>query len=389
MNIPDDVSEVYITDELFRRPAHQTDPSREKLAVKNIAQQMAGDPGQVLPVLVDLALELCHSVAGGISIYEQSEEVFRWHHLRGTLENFTGATTPRKYSPCGITLDQAAPVLVQNPERVYSWLVDAGVSIPECLLVPLFAGSANPLGTLWVVSSRVGHFHAGHVSTMQELAEFAGFAWEVLLKEKRLRTALEQQEILAREMGHRVKNLFAITDGMIRLSANRSSSKEQMAKALSGRLHALADANALIRRTFSPTGNLVNASNLLEIITAVMRPYPHATTTIRGPAVQVGEHATNTIALVFHEMATNAAKYGALSTEAGAVTVEWSIGDERLEFDWRETGGPKIMSEPAPSGFGTSLVANTILRQGGTIATTWHLEGMQVQIGLPLRSLAH
>lgn len=71
------------------------------------------------------------------------------------------------------------------------------------------------------------------------------------------------------------------------------------------------------------------------------------------------------------------------------MTVEWSIGDERLEFDWRETGGPKIMSEPAPSGLGTSLVANTILRQGGTIATTWHLEGMQVQIGLPLRSLAH
>lgn len=389
MTIPDSVAAVYITEELARRPAGRTDPSREKFAVRGLARQMAGGSGQVLPVLVDSALELCDAVAGGISIFEKPGEVFRWHHLRGTLEKFTGATTPRNYSPCGITLDHAKPVLVQKPERVYSWLVDAGVSLPECLLVPLFAGAAEPLGTLWVISESVEHFHSGHVSTMQELAEFAGIAWEVRQKEERLRTALEEQEILTREMGHRVKNLFAIADSMIRLSARRSATKEQMAETLSGRLHALADANALIRRTFSPTGRSSNASDLREIITAVMRPYAHAEATLNGPAVSVGEHATNAIALVFHEMATNAAKYGALSTEGGSVTIDWSIEDERLKLLWRETGGPEITSEPAPSGFGTSLVTNTITRQGGTIATTWHLKGVQVQIALPLNSLSH
>lgn len=389
MTIPSSVSRVYITDQLLKRASGQTDPSREKLAVRDLARQMAGDPSQVLPVLVDLALELCSAAAGGISIYEKPGAVFRWHHLRGTLDRFTGATTPRNYSPCGVTLDHARPVLVQKPERVYSWLVDAGVSLPECLLVPLFAAGAEPLGTLWVVSADIEHFHAGHVSTLQELAEFAGIAWEVLQKEERLRAALEEQEILTREMGHRVKNLFAIADSMIRLSASRSATKEQMAETLSGRLHALADANALIRRTFSPTGHLSNASNLSEIIAVVMKPYAHAATTLRGPAVRVGEHATNTIALVFHEMATNAAKYGALSTEEGTVTVEWSIEDDCLALAWKETGGPEITQEPPSSGFGASLVTNTIRRQGGTIATAWHREGVHVQIVMPLGSLAH
>jgi hypothetical protein len=69
--------------------------------VQDIARQMANNPGQVLPTLADLAIELCGAVAGGISIYEKDGEVCRWHDLRGTLERFTGATMPRDYSPCG------------------------------------------------------------------------------------------------------------------------------------------------------------------------------------------------------------------------------------------------------------------------------------------------
>lgn len=389
MSVPDAVSEVYITNQLTARVAGRIDMVREKFAVRDIARQMANNPSQVLPTLVDLAIDLCGAVAGGISIYEKAGEVFRWHHLRGTLERFNGATTPRNYSPCGITLDHKSPILVQKPERVYSWLVDADVSLPECLLVPLYVGEDEPLGTLWIVSENVDHFNEGHARTMQELAGFTGIALQMLRSEDRLKAALEEQELLTREMGHRVKNLFAIADGMIRLSTKSSTSKEQMAEALSGRLHALADANALVRRTFSSSGQSLNASHLSEIIAAVLKPYSHAATTLRGPAVQVGEHATNTIALVFYEMATNAAKYGALSTEVGTVSVEWSIEDGQLELVWKEAGGPSIVTEPDSSGFGTSLVTNTITRHGGTIASTWHREGVQVGITLPLTSLAH
>src|SRR6202012_5460481 len=167
-------SEVYITDQLVRRTPALIDLAREKWAGPGVARQMANNPSQVLPTLVDLAIELCGAVAGGISIYEKDGEVFRWHHLRGTLARFTGATTPRDYSPCGITLDHKSPILVQKPERAYTWLVDADVSLPECLLVPLYVGEAQPLGTLWIVSEDVGHFTDGHSRTMQELAGFTG-----------------------------------------------------------------------------------------------------------------------------------------------------------------------------------------------------------------------
>jgi GAF domain len=123
-------------------------------------------------------MELCEAVSGGISLYEPepSPGVFRWHHLRGDLEKFTGATTPRHYSPCGITLDRRAPILVQRPERVYTWLQDANVSLPECLLVPLYVGADEPLGTLWIVSEAEGNFDGRHADALADLAGFAGLA---------------------------------------------------------------------------------------------------------------------------------------------------------------------------------------------------------------------
>lgn len=388
MLVPDAVSKVYITSQLSSRNTGRVDTIRAKIAVHDIARQMANNPGLVLPTLVDLAIELCGAVAGGISIYEKGGEVFRWHHLRGTLERFTGATTPRDFSPCGITLDNRSPILVQKPERVYSWLVDADVSLPECLLVPLYVGEVEPLGTLWIVSEDVLHFNEDHADTMQELAGFTGIALQMIQSEERLKAALAEQETLTREMGHRVKNLFAIVDGMIRLSARMSAGKEQMVETLSGRLRALAGANALIRKTFSADAKTSNGSNLSEIVAAILRPYAPAATVLGGPAVQVGEHATNAIALVFHEMATNAAKYGSLSTDDGEVSVKWSIDEGQCELVWKETGGPPP-AEPEATGFGTSLVTNTITRHGGTIATSWQSDGVQVKIKVPLSSLTH
>ena len=389
MRVPDTVAEVYVTEQLFERIAAPADHLKEKLAVRDIANQMANKPSQVLPLLVDLAIDLCGAVGGGISLYEERGELFRWHHLRGTLEQFNGATTPRDYSPCGITLDHRSAVLVQRPERVYSWLVEAGVSLPECLLVPLYVGGAEPLGTLWIVSEEVGHFNKGHASALEELAGFTGIALQMIRSEERLTSALERQETLTREMGHRVKNVFAITDGMLRISARAASTKEELVKGLSARLHALAGANALVRPIFNGFGEAQNASNLSEVIAVVLRPYTHAAVKLEGPRIDVGEQATNTIALIFHELATNAAKYGALSREKGAVRVVWNTDGESLNVIWSEAGGPPIKEPPKASGFGTMLVTSTISSYGGTITNSWRHEGVKVNISMPLRSLSH
>lgn len=112
MNTASPVADVYITEELARRPVRDRNLEKEKQALLELAMRMHGDPDEVLPRFVDLAMELTGGIAAGISLYESDPApgVFRWHFLRGTLAEFSGATTPRNYSPCGITLDERRPV---------------------------------------------------------------------------------------------------------------------------------------------------------------------------------------------------------------------------------------------------------------------------------------
>jgi two-component sensor histidine kinase len=300
------------------------------------------------------------------------------------LSAFEGATTPRNFSPCGVCLDENGPVLMENPEKVYDWIREANISVPEVLLVPLAIKGGDAIGTLWIVAGVTHHFNGEHARLMTELAAFVGVALRMVQTEKQLTVALEKQETLTKEMSHRVKNLFSITDAMIRMTSRTSSTKEEMTERLSGRVHALANANALVRRSFGDTGGA--GVGLSELIGKVLLPYDHAHSEVSGPQVSLGDQATNNLALVFHELATNAAKYGALSRATGSVSVRWEVDGDNLSVNWNEIGGPKI-SAPAEKGFGSTLVETTIVRNGGTIESDWQPEGLSVRINVPLGSL--
>lgn len=388
-----DVSTVYAVD-LSQRPVPQGDAAREKAALLQLARRMHDAPGEMLPRFVELAMELTGGISAGISLLEQTEPspVFRWHHLKGILSPFNGATTPRDFSPCGITLERSATTLTIHPERVYDW-IPPGLSLPEVLLVPLYIGRTEPLGTLWIVADRIGHFHCGHGATMQELAGFIGIALKMVRSEQELQQALEQQELLTREMSHRLKNLFTIVDGMIRISARSTDNKDDLVALLSGRLHALAAAHSLVRPSFSDVQGA--ASNLAELLSIVAEPHEPPTTggrrrlSLRGPSVLCGEQSVNGLALVFHELATNAAKYGALCSENGRVDVLWQIDGDDLSITWSEDRGTQISIPPASKGFGSTLVEATVTHQfGGTLSYDWRPDGLSVNIVMPLSILA-
>jgi two-component sensor histidine kinase len=382
--LPKAIAEIDITDELLRRSPPDPDYLREKLAIQDLARQMSSAPGEILPRLVKLAMEICGADSAGISIVEPESGLFRWFALSGVLSTFEGATTPRDFSPCGVCLDKDAPVLMARPERVYDWIRDANITVPEVLLVPLTVKGADAIGTLWIVANDAHHFNSGHARVMTELAGFTGIALRMIQTEERLTQALQQQETLTKEMGHRVKNLFAITDSMIRMTARNSNTKEELAERLSGRLHALAGANALVRRSFAE--GEIEGVDLGELIARVLRPHDHAHVDVEGPALALGQQSTNNLALVFHELATNAAKYGALGDGRGSVSVQWSADDATLDLTWRETDGPSAKA-PGEPGFGSTLVATTIRRVGGEIEYDWNTQGLVVQVKLPLASL--
>jgi two-component sensor histidine kinase len=356
---------------------------------------MAEEPDEVLPRFVDLAMEMTSGVSAGLSLYEEDPApgVFRWQYLRGVLAPFTGATTPRNFSPCGVTLDQNAPVLSRHPERIYNWISDANIVVPEVLLVPLYLGSTAPLGTLWIVSGEEGHFDSGHARAMTELATFVGIALRMLKSEQSLKRALHEQEMLATEMSHRVKNLFSMIEALIRMSGKGVATAAKMTKLLSGRLQALATAHALVRGSFSSIGQHPHSSDLKTLIQAIVLPHERTEDSsrfsINGPPIECGAHAANGMALVFHELTTNAAKYGALTADKGAVEVSWQQTGNFLILHWSERGGPLVEAAPTVSGFGSTLAQATIVRQfGGTLNCDWHRTGLVVTVTLPIEQLA-
>jgi two-component sensor histidine kinase len=387
------VDDVFITDELQKRTPKTTDYLEEKRALQDLAGRMADHPGDVLPRFVDLALAMTGGVAGGLSLYEPAPApgVFRWQYLRGTLERFNGTTTPRNFSPCGVTLDQNRPVLSAHPERVYRWIADANITVPEVLLVPLYLGGAAPLGTLWIVSDRPGHFDSGHARVMTELASFVGIALRMLQAEQHLQRSLEEQRTLAEEMSHRVKNLFAVTHGLIRLSAKDADTKDDLVRIFCGRLEALSGAHALARREFGTS----RSSDLGDLIRTIVRPYEKsaldssARFLVDGPLTPCADHATNGVALVVHELATNAAKYGALCTDDGEIDISWREVDGNVLLRWSECGGPLVGTRPAMSGFGSSLVQTIVVNQlGGSVDYDWRPDGLVVKLSIPVQRLS-
>jgi two-component sensor histidine kinase len=200
--------------------------------------------------------------------------------------------------------------------------------------------------------------------------------------------------MLAAEMSHRVKNLFSVLDAMIHVSKRSASSAAEMATILSGRLHALAAAHTIVRPGFSSELNRSGplTASLNAVVHAILKPYEAADFErflAVGPEINLGSQAATSMALVFHELATNAAKYGALSREQGRVSVSWEKMGDVVTLHWQERGGPSIETEPNQQGFGSTLARDAIMRQlDGSASFDWQKQGLLARFVLPIAKLA-
>jgi len=207
---------------------------------------------------------------------------------------------------------------------------------------------------------------------------------------ERLR-AQERQNLLLREMDHRVKNLFTLASGVVSLSARSATSAEQLAKDVRERLGALATAHALTLT--KPAGAEVRSeqtTTLHTLIKTIISPYESggnqdgARLTLAGPDVALARGVVTSFALLLHEFATNAAKYGALSTSDGQLSVLCSEHGEEYHLTWEERGGPRIAREVDGEGFGSLLARSAIQSQlGGSIAREWKPEGLTIHLTVP------
>ena len=203
----------------------------------------------------------------------------------------------------------------------------------------------------------------------------------------------ELRELLLCEMDHRVKNLFAIVGGVIKLSVRSTTTAQELADVVRGRLDALATAHQLIR---AGKPDAKKESTLAVLVHAILSPHvdfnlgnDDVRAVFAGPEIIVSGDAATSLALVFHELATNAVKYGCLSATQGRVTVAWKVRKDKLVLTWQERGGPVIMGPPARAGFGGTLARNTIGGQlDGEFELQWNAKGLIAVITVPIARLS-
>lgn len=205
------------------------------------------------------------------------------------------------------------------------------------------------------------------------------------IHERRLLEA--RNELLGRELSHRIKNIFSVVSGLVSFEARSFPELKPLAQGIRDRINSLGRAHDYVRPLDFGEGQVKTLHGLLGELFGAYVEGETRRVLVRGDDVPIGTQATTPLALVFHELATNAAKYGALSRPVGTVGVEIARDAEELVIHWREEGGPAV-AKPGDASFGTSLIDMSVTQQlRGTIDRQWG-DGLTVVIRLPGNALA-
>lgn len=205
-----------------------------------------------------------------------------------------------------------------------------------------------------------------------------------------LRAANERANLLAGELNHRVKNLFSTILSIVSLSARKQAATREVIDDIRSRIMALSRAH------IASQGR--EGDELVEIgtvIASTLQPYAdsdgdNGRVAVAGPEIEISVRAVTPLGLVVHELATNAVKYGALSSEGGKLDVSWRLvphaDGPRVELVWRETGGPAPHPETklTSGGFGTRMIALAIEQMGGTLDRQWPETGAVAHFEFPV-----
>lgn len=199
--------------------------------------------------------------------------------------------------------------------------------------------------------------------------------------------ASEEREIIAQELSHRIKNIFSVIVGLIAFAARTTPGFSPVADDLRARVTALGRAHDFVRPHSMRSRPAAAPTSLHGLLADLFRPYQSvdgSRITIDGSDVEIDDRSATPLALMFHELATNATKYGALSVDTGHIAVHSAIAGDRVVLSWRESGGPPVTHRPATKGFGSQLLDLSVSRQlGGTIDHLWAPDGLVVRAAIP------
>ena len=265
--------------------------------------------------------------------------------------------------------DTMEPILARLPsedrDRINTALrraMDGESDYDEVFTLPLKDGGVRYLHGL------------GRRITSSEGAKFIGVTYDITAE----RETLAERELLLREMNHRVKNLFAVIAAMVSISRREANDLDSFAEDLRDRIHALGRSHSLTTRHTDG-----GAVYLRELLDTVLAPSRHEQEFVfEGPEIEVPNSKLTSLALILHEWATNAAKYGGLRDKNGSLKVTWEEDGDRLAINWAECCS--VEETAATEGFGTRLLEVTAKQLSGQIEGEISETGYRRRLTFPL-----
>jgi PAS domain S-box-containing protein len=289
----------------------------------------------------------------------------------------------------------------RGAERLFGYTADEAIGEPVTMLIPADRQDEEPVILARIRNGeRIEHYEAIRkrkngtlvpisltVSPLRDAKGGIVGASKIARDISERYRAHEQQQLLLREMAHRVKNIFSLAGSLITLCARHADTPAQLAEMARMRLSALAKAYDLtVPRSNEQDHTERKTTTFHTLLRSLLSPYlqdGHGRLTISGDDLKVAPNMVTPIALLLNELVTNAVKHGALAEPSGIVSFKCSREHDHLTLLWTERGGRPITSRPAREGFGTQLSRITVEHQlGGQIERQWDRAGLTATITL-------
>lgn len=298
------------------------------------------------------------------------------------------ATLPdHERSPAGHALLTGEPVVsrrIDEEDRftIPDLLVRHGV---RSMVNVIISGDEQAFGVLEIDSPDQRDFDGDEIAFLSTYANLVAMAVERMGRNAELERRAREHSVLARELGHRVRNVLGLVQALVSQTEVEGRSASEFRDALKGRLQALSKAESLV---FEDHVDVVDPRRIAEDVLAPHRRAGAETIVIDGPDVRLPARMGRMFGLALHELATNAAKYGALTEKGGHVRLDWTIDrtsePQRLRICWREVGGPAV-TPPDRQGFGSLLLQSVVGREmGGEAELDYRPGGLVYQLTIPL-----
>ncbi|MCL8000084.1 response regulator [Brucella sp. 21LCYQ03] len=213
---------------------------------------------------------------------------------------------------------------------------------------------------------------------------------ELALQAAALRQSAYEKDIVLQEINHRIKNLFGLTSGLISLSARSAENIDELVSDLRSRMQALARAHELTLPVPGKNETAERSTSVVALIEAIVAPHnseQQSAVKITGTDVPLTGKALTSLALLLHELTTNSAKYGALSSPEGQLAIDVNQDEELLHLYWREIGVRTQSKQPERQGFGATLEKATVQGLNGMISREWCPNGLSLVLKVPSSQL--